>query len=110
MQIKKLLGPVLALAVAGAFVVTPSPASAVTFRHMIGFAGGTAIKAVGTTVQSDLTSASAVDTVNTGVKTTNTLATAEVPGVALAAAVNTSAETIANPNGGVSIKTVAQTG
>ncbi len=114
MHVKKLLtpkivAPVAAAAVAGALVLVPGSAGASsTYRHMIGFAGGTSIQAVGSTVESDLTSESNVDTVSPGAAQTNTAAAASVPSVATAGAVNTSANTDALNDGGVKVVTVAQ--
>jgi hypothetical protein len=108
-HVKKLVVPVAAAAVVGALVVAPSAAGAVTFRHMLGFAGGTAVQALGTTVESDLTSESSVDTVTPGAGETNTALTASVPSVATVGAVNTGANSDALDDGGVQVVTSAQT-
>lgn len=100
MNLKKLVVPAVAAAVVGGVLVAPSAVFAdPTNHHFIGFAGGSAVKAVGSTVTSDLTSQSSVDTVNTGVSSANTLATAVVQNVLNAQAVTTYVATSAIPGG-----------
>ena len=101
MQLKKLVAPLAAVAVVGTAVVAPSAIFGTsTNHHFLGYAGGTAVQVLGTTVQSDLTSESSVDTNSTGVTNSNTLATAVVPSVATVSAVSTIAKTEDLPGGG----------
>jgi hypothetical protein len=111
MRIKKAIAPAVALAIAGALIVAPGSAGAATFHHMIGFAGGTAIKALGSTVESDLTSESSVDTYVPGPSQANTLLHVAVGQGHLAniGAVNTTANTTALDDGGVQVGMAAQT-
>jgi len=109
MRKKKLVASAAAIAVAGALVVAPGGAGAVTFRHMLGYSGGTAIKAVGATVESGLTAESSVDTVTPGPKQSNTAVHVGVNGVATVDAVHTSATSVALPDGGVQVVTVGKT-
>src|SRR6185312_9616570 len=76
--------------------------------HFLGWADGSALKAVGSTVTSDLTSSSTVDTTSTGVSSSNTVASADVSSLLSAGAITTSAATQAIA-GGVAIVTKAQT-
>jgi hypothetical protein len=100
MKLNKLLVPAVATAVLGGVLVAPGAVfAAPTNHHFIGFAGGSAVKALGSTVESDLTSQAAVDTVETGVSNSNTAATAVVNGVLTASAVTTSVQTVAVPGG-----------
>jgi hypothetical protein len=90
LSIAAVLTAALTVAPTAVFGATP------TSHHFLGFAGGTALKALGDTVESDLTSESAVDTTATGVTDDNTLAGANVAnGLATIGAVNTSASTVA---------------
>jgi hypothetical protein len=82
---------------------------AVTTHHMVGYAGGTAVQALGTTVRSDFTSESSVDTNQTGVSQANTAATATVPSVATVGVINTAVKTTDLPGGGAALTTAAQT-
>ena len=100
MKLKTIAVPVVAAAVAGGVLVAPGAVfAAPTNHHFVGFAGGSAVKAVGSTVESDLTSQSSVDTVETGVASSNTLATAVVSNVLTASAITTSVATVAIPGG-----------
>lgn len=100
MKLSKFVVPAVAAAVAGGVLVAPGAVFAdPTNHHFIGFAGGSAVKAVGSTVESDLTAQSGVDTVETGVTSTNTTASAAVSGVLNASAINTSVATTAVPGG-----------
>lgn len=100
MKLSKLVVPAVAAAVVGGVLVAPGAVFAdPTNHHFVGFAGGSAVKAVGSTVESDLTSQSAVDTVDTGVTSNNTTASAAVSGILNASAINTSVATTAIPGG-----------
>lgn len=111
MRIKKAIAPLVALGVAGALVVAPTSAGAATFHHMLGIAGGTAIKALGSTIESDFTSESSVDTYVPGQASANTLAHVAVGQGHLAnlGVVNTTANTSALDDGGVQVAMAAQT-
>ena len=110
MQLKKFVAPVAAVAAIGTAVVAPSAIFGTqTNHHFLGYAGGTAIQALGTTVRSDLTSASSVDTNVTGVTNSNTLATAIVPKIATVSGVSTQAKTEDTTGGGSKMTLKAQT-
>jgi hypothetical protein len=112
MKIRKLVAPVAALAIAGALVAAPSGANgqeAVTFQHLVGYSGGTAIKALGSTVESDLTAESSVDTTVAGPGQFNTVAGVTLKDIATVAAVSTSATTDQLDNGDIVLVSVGQT-
>jgi hypothetical protein len=111
MQLKKFVAPLAAVAVVGTAVVAPGALFGTqTNHHFLGTTGGTAIQALGATVESDFTSQSGVDTTLTGVQNTNTLATAIVPGVATVSAVSTLAKTEDVAGGGSKMTVKAQVG
>lgn len=111
MQLKRFVAPLAAVAAVGAMAVAPGALSgAATTHHFLGVTGGTAIQALGTTVESDFTSRSGVDTNNTGVQNSNTLATAVVPNVATVSAVSTVAKTTDVAGGGGRVTVGAQAG
>ena len=100
MKLSKLVVPAVAAAVVGGVLVAPNAVFAdATNHHFVGFAGGSAVKALGSTVESDLTSQASVDTVETGVSSANTLATANVTNALSASAITTSVATSAIPGG-----------
>ncbi|MDQ1449947.1 MAG: hypothetical protein QOC79_2918 [Actinomycetota bacterium] len=100
MQLKRIVIPVTAAAVIGTMLVAPGQLyAATTNHHFIGFAGASAVKAVGSTVTSDLTSQSSVDTVSTGASSINTLATVSVPNILTSTNVTTSVKTVDVPGG-----------
>lgn len=103
MKLNKLVIPAVAAAVVAGVIVAPGAVFAgPTNHHFVGFAGGSAVKAVGSTVESDLTAQSSVDTVETGVSSANTTASVAVSGVLNASVINTTVATTAI-TGGVQI-------
>jgi len=108
--IKKATVPITALAVVCGVLVAPGTvAAASTNHHFVGFAGGSALEALGNTVVSDLTSASSVDTVDTGVTSTNTALTADVLSGLLHSSTITTSATTRDITGGVQLFTHAHT-
>lgn len=111
MRIKTKVLPLgIAAVVAAALTVAPTAVfgATATNHHFLGYAGGSALKALGATVTSDLTSESGVDTTATGVSNNNTLASANVTNLASVGAITTTASTQAI-TGGVAIVTTART-
>jgi hypothetical protein len=111
MRISSALVPLtVGAALVAAVTVAPTTVfgATATNHHFLGWAGGSALKAVGTTVTSDLTSSSTVDTTATGVSKSNTVASADVSSLLSAGGITTSAATQAI-TGGVAIVTKAQT-
>jgi hypothetical protein len=92
----------VAIAPGGVFGATP------TNDHLVGWAGGSMVRGLGHTVTSDLTSQSSVDTTSTGVRSTNTLATASVSRLLTVGAISTDASSAAVPHG-VQLTTHART-
>lgn len=110
MKIRRILVPVVAAAAVGATVVAPSAIfGANTNKHMVGYAGGSAIKAVGSTIESDFTSESSLDTTQTGLTQANTLATATVPSVATIGTISTDVRTRDVGSSGVQLVSHART-
>ena len=108
MRVRSLVAPLAVTAAVGALVIAPGAGSAATPSHMVGFAGGTMVHAVGTTVTSGMTSESNVDTDQTGVTNQNALASVDVTDLVHVGAITSSASTVAVP-GGVSVVTHART-
>jgi len=107
--IKKSIAPAVVLAIVSGVIVAPGTVSATpTNHHFTGFAGGSALEALGNTVVSNLTSESSVDSSDTGVTSTNTLATVNVNGLLNSSNVATDAAS-SNIAGGVQLLTHAHT-
>jgi hypothetical protein len=82
----------LAILVGGLVALQPSSASAAPLYKYTATAGGTQIRALGTTIRSDLTSVSSLDGFAFPAANANTLANVGVPGLLNVGAVQTSAE------------------
>lgn len=107
MRIRPLIAALL-LALVG-LGLHPAPAHAATTWKYSGTAGATWVKALGTTVSSELTAASSVSGGHTGKSTTNSTAAADIAGLISTGAVQTWSSSASTASGGVVVRNRART-
>jgi len=99
MRARSLLAAGLGAAVVVTGLSTAAPAGAAVTYFYFGYAGGSQIRALNSTITSPLSAESTVLTPDAGVKDTNALASVTAQGVLSIGTIHTSAQTVAIPGG-----------